>query len=134
MKDFMKLLIVGLLIGSGAYGQDARLITLVQERDAQAQRLNARIEYELAHPYAPAATPSPAPQPAPLSAEEIKAIHEALDRMAACVTGKLVKQADSPLYVPEVSEACLSKASTATATAAKDSPSALPVIGVKRGK
>lgn len=112
----MKLLTFALLIGSGAYGQDARLITLAQEAESQAQRVNARIVYELSHPYTPdTAATAPAP-PAKLSASESKALHEALARLAACATGKLVKLPDSPLYAPEISDTCLANAATATAT------------------
>ncbi|MGD0497574.1 MAG: hypothetical protein ABSC23_03960 [Bryobacteraceae bacterium] len=104
-------LFFAVLIGSALYGQDPRMIALIQQRDAQAARVAQRIEFELAHPYAPtpAVTAKP-PAPRELTAAERREIHDALDRLAACSTGRLVKDAGSPpLYVPEVDEDCMAK-------------------------
>jgi hypothetical protein len=106
----VKLLTFCLFAAAAMYGQDARQITLVQEREAREQRLNARIEFELSHPYYPApAVVVPNPKPAQLNAEEREALRKAMDRVAPCLTGKLVKDALSPLYVPQVDERCLAK-------------------------
>lgn len=87
--------------------QDARVIALIQERDAQAARVAERIAFEVAHAYnsGGGAVAEPA-APRELTAAERKQIHDALARVAACATGKLVKDAGSPLYLPEVDAKC----------------------------
>lgn len=104
----MKLITFGLLIGATMNGQDARLITLVQEREARAKRLNERIEYQLSHPYNPAPVAAvDTPKTPHLNAADRDALRVALERLGACLTGNLVR--NGQFYVPEVSEDCLAK-------------------------
>jgi hypothetical protein len=104
----MKLLVFGLPITSAAFAQDARQILLVQERDAQVDRLMPRIAYEVAHPYVHTAfaVSSPPAPPALTAVERDAAIR------------KLVKDSASPLYVTVDNEACLDNGAVTT-TAAK---------------
>jgi hypothetical protein len=98
----MKLFIMFALLTAALSAQDARQITLIQEHEAMERGLNARIESD--HAPAPATA---APQGIKhLSAADAAALHDAMERLAPCLTGRFIKDQDSPLYVPEVDEKC----------------------------
>jgi hypothetical protein len=102
-KD-MKVFALSALLTAALSAQDARQITLIQEHEAMGRRAAARIEHQTSR--APATAPQQTKRSA-LSPADAAVLRKAMERLAPCLTGKLTKDPDSPLYVPEVDEACL---------------------------
>lgn len=110
MKRLTVLATIALATLGMAQAQDptfkAQLDRLAQQAQAQLAATDQKIAQALREGPTKAPVVAPAARPAELDAVGRAELAQALDRLARCTTGKLVKDADSALWVPELKARC----------------------------